>query len=77
MLALNLDLNVAGTNKITGTLGEQTRTGVNALSVVNADRARYSATDKVPTDYQGLFTVIIPAQAQAPIRGSHCSQRHH
>lgn len=66
VLALNLDLDatVNGTNKITGTLGEQDRTTVKPLSVVNADRARYTATDKAPAASQGSYNVIIPAQPQ-------------
>ncbi len=66
VLALNLDLDktVTGTNKITGTLGEQERSTVKPLSVVSADRARYTATDKAPAASQGLYNIIIPAQSQ-------------
>lgn len=70
ILALNLDMAPAGTQQITGTLSEQTRTGSTLLSLISADRAAFdgkTVPTSVPADYlanKGLHTIALPAQAQ-------------
>lgn len=70
ILALALDLAPAGTQRITGTLSEQTRTGSVLLSRLSAGRAAFdgrTALTSVPADYlanKGLHTIAFPALAQ-------------
>lgn len=64
VLAFTVDLNPAGTKKLTGTLSEQGRTGTTLLSNINADRASYKTGPALPLGRQGTYTLVLPGQAQ-------------
>lgn len=63
-LVLNLDMNPAGTNKITGTLNEPARNGLSATSAIDADRAAFDGKTPGTSTAAGFYTVVFPAQAQ-------------
>ncbi|MFZ4593010.1 MAG: beta strand repeat-containing protein [Verrucomicrobiaceae bacterium] len=63
-LTLDLDDSIAGTRKITGTLGEQFRTTITPLSTVSADRNGYDKATPVLAAKVATYTVVLPAQAQ-------------
>ena len=77
VVALNLDLDPlsVGTGKLSGTVTQNLRSAITAVSAINADRAHFNGTTVVvPDDYltvtgtarsDGLFTAFISPQASA------------
>ena len=65
-LALTMNLATLGnTNKITGTLKQRYRAALVSNSIVTLDRAAFSATNQVPSNYlvnKGLYNVVFPAR---------------
>jgi len=66
-LALTIDLAASGnTNRVTGTLKQRYRRALVSNSIVTLDRAAFSATNQVPSNYlenKGLYNVVFPARA--------------
>jgi len=70
VVAFTVDLNPAGTKKLTGTVSEQTRAGTTLLSTFSADRASYkTAPALLPLVRQGPYTFVLPSQDQDPGKG--------
>ncbi len=65
--AYNLSLNLTlATKQITGTLDQVYRSALVSNSIVTADRAFYSTTNTVPSNYlvnKGQYNVVFPARA--------------
>lgn len=70
-LALAVDLNPAGTGKMTGTLTQSYRAAVRSVSLVDADRAYYGGVGpKVPENLAGTgaraYTALFPPRDSQP-----------
>ncbi|MES2595030.1 MAG: Calx-beta domain-containing protein [Verrucomicrobiota bacterium] len=64
VLAFAVDLNLAGTHKITGTLRRQTREGSAPLSILEANRHAYDGKTPGTSVTETFYTWAMPAQAQ-------------
>jgi uncharacterized repeat protein (TIGR01451 family) len=65
VLALSLDLSPTGTQSMTGTVGLQTRSGVQAMSEVKAVRHYFDGKTPATTANASYYTFALPAQSQA------------
>jgi hypothetical protein len=70
-LALNLNM-TPGSGKIAGTVTQKLVSVVQALSNIDADRAHYSTTNKVPVNLAGTatkpYTLVFPSKTQSPVK---------
>ena len=70
-LALNLNM-TPGSGKLTGTVTQKLVSVVQALSNIDADRAHYSTTNKVPVNLAGTatkpYTLVFPSKTQSPVK---------
>ena len=64
VLALNLDMNPSGTQRITGTVGLQDRSGVLPMSVLSADRAAFDGKTPATSATVATYNLALPTQAQ-------------
>ena len=64
VLALNLDVNPAGTQRIMGTVGLQDRSGVLPMSVLSADRAAFDGKTPATSATVATYNLALPTQAQ-------------
>ena len=64
ILALNLDMNPAGTRRVTGTVGLQDRSAVLPMSVLSADRAAYDGKTPATSATVATYNLALPTQAQ-------------
>lgn len=73
-LTLNLDLTAPPGNngKLRGTVTQKLVSVVQALSNIDADRAHYSTTNKVPVNLAGTatkpYTLVFPSKTQSPVK---------